>query len=41
MNLGLNETLMKSSLLYGAETWRVTDKYMKKKTEAVEMDTMR
>lgn len=34
------ETMVKSTLLYGAETWRITEKY-KAKVEAVEMDAMR
>ncbi|XP_044760299.1 uncharacterized protein LOC123317755 [Coccinella septempunctata] len=34
------ETLVKSSLLYGSENWRLTEKY-KRKLEAVEMDAMR
>lgn len=33
-------TLMKSSLLYGVGTWRLTDRYAKK-TKAVEMDAIR
>lgn len=31
------ETMIKSTLLYRAETWRITEKY-KAKAEAVEMD---
>ncbi|XP_044745272.1 uncharacterized protein LOC123307119 [Coccinella septempunctata] len=34
------ETLVKSSLLYGSENWRLTDKY-KRRLEAVEMDAIR
>ncbi|CAG9835613.1 unnamed protein product [Diabrotica balteata] len=34
------ESLIKSSLLYGAETWRITENN-RKKLEAVEMDVFR
>lgn len=34
------ETMIKSNLLYGAETWRITERY-KKRIEAVEMDAIR
>lgn len=34
------ETIVKSTLLYGAETWRITEKY-KAKVEVIEMDAMR
>lgn len=34
------ESMIKSTLLYGAETWRLTERY-KKKIEAVEMDAIR
>lgn len=34
------ETMVKSTLLHGAETWRITERY-KRKIEAVEMDAMR
>ena len=33
--------MIKSSLLYGSETWRLTENNNKRRVEATEMDTLR
>ncbi|XP_030760238.1 uncharacterized protein LOC115885465, partial [Sitophilus oryzae] len=40
IKFNIHETMIKSNLLYGAETWRITERY-KKRIEAVEMDVIR
>jgi len=39
-NLNIYNTLIKSSLLYGSETWRLTENN-KRRVEATEMDALR